>query len=87
MQPWNRNQYVGLETVEFVFCIEYPDSSGAFTVGKKYRINYFGNFPWEICIKNNYGGQEIFNIHSHYGDSFCTLKYLRKKKIEVLNGK
>jgi len=85
MQPCNRNRYNGLENTEFVFCIEEPDSSGDFTVGKKYKINFRGNVPWEIGIENNYGGQEIFNVHSTYGDNFCTLKYLRKKKLETLN--
>lgn len=85
METWNRNQYSGLETAEFVVCLESPyGGRHDFTVGEKYKITYRGNGPWEIGIENNYGGQECFNIHSPFGDNFCTLKYLRKKKLEKI---
>lgn len=85
MQPWNRNQYLGLETAEYVICLEPPNWTDAFIIGNRYKINYHGNGPWEIGIENEFGGQEVFNIHSPFGDNFCTLKYLRKKKLESLN--
>lgn len=80
-----RNQYKNLG--KFVFCLNTPKfgDPDTFTLGKKYKIidNYSKKIPI-IIIENNYGGKEIFNIHSPFGDCFCSLTYLRKKKLEQL---
>jgi len=93
-----RNKYKNVGN--FVICLKVPPISytemfniatkthqecGAFfTPGKKYKVIYFGP-NCQIVIRNNYDADEIFNIHSPYGNCFCSLTYLRKKKLEVIN--
>ena len=81
-----RNRYSGLVNANFVICLKKPylgqNTRKYFIVGNRYKINYRGNNSWEIGIENEFGGQEIFNIHSSFGDNFCTLKYLRKKNLK-----
>lgn len=86
MEAWNRNKYLNLENEKYVICI--CECTG-FKIGRKYKIIYQGRnhhqqTPWLIVIENEYGGQEIFNIHSPFGNNFCTLKYLRNKKLKKI---
>lgn len=78
-----RNKYRGLNETNYVICLTKPKPYGgeAFTINKKYKIiNKINSF--QIKIENDYGGNELFNIHSPFGDNFCTLKYLRNKKLK-----
>jgi hypothetical protein len=77
-----RNQYQHLDVNKFVICLSLPFLyEKEFTVGNKYKIlNYNYNY---LTIESDIG-QQTFNIHSPFGDSFCTIQYLRKKKLNQL---
>lgn len=82
MRDWNISKYEKLG--DFVICLSTPNSSGAYTVGVRYNITYRGDNHLELGIDNNYDGQDFFNIHSPFGDNFCSLSYYRKIKLKNL---
>jgi hypothetical protein len=77
-----RNKYKHLG--EHVICITPPIGySKFFTIGKKYKVIRYTYT--QISIATDLKNTETFNIHSWFGDSFCSLYYSRRKKLKKLD--
>lgn len=83
MESWNRNKYDGVINADFLICLDSHGISDEYTTNVKYDIVYINDkIHTEISIICDNGSVDRFNIHSPFGDRFCTLKYLRKKKLK-----
>lgn len=72
-----RNQYKNLENSTYLVCLMIPlvtnPQDCAFTPMKRW-----------VDILNDFNHHVDFNVHSPFGDYFCTETYLRKQKLEKL---
>jgi len=76
-----RNKYKNLSN--YLICLSLPIGAiNSFTVGEKYKIKSINGVYIKIVGNSE---DEMFNLHSTFGDCFCSVSYLRKKKLNSLN--
>lgn len=89
-----RNKYQNIENSSFIVCISQPDKIPVAPTGpttpdavvtplKHYDIVSF-DMGFQLIIKDDVGNNIRFNLYSPFGDSFCTISYLRKQKLKKI---